>query len=172
MAHLLAGSDVRYEVGDEHPLSGLLVPDLALDDGRRIAELLHDARPVLLDLSGGALTPTGAGLGRPRRIWSPAPWPERPYGGMLIRPDGYVAWAAADVVDERSTLSRAAVGAGALVRAGHDLGSQADDDRCLFCAIGEYGVGSMSGLRSSMRSASIRAEPHAIVHPTWPCPVL
>ena len=45
MAHLLAGSDVRYEVGDEHPLSGLLVPDLALDDGRRLAELLHDARP-------------------------------------------------------------------------------------------------------------------------------
>jgi hypothetical protein len=83
---------VRYEVGDEHPLSGLLVPDLELDDGRRVAELLHDARPVLLDLSGGALTPAGSG------------WADRvdlvtgtiagkPYRGMLIRPDGYVAWA-------------------------------------------------------------------------------
>jgi 2-polyprenyl-6-methoxyphenol hydroxylase-like FAD-dependent oxidoreductase len=92
VAHMLAGSDVRYEVGDEHPLSGLLVPDLELDDGRRVAELLHDARPVLLDLSGGALTPAGSG------------WADRvdlvtgtiagePYGGMLIRPDGYVAWA-------------------------------------------------------------------------------
>ncbi len=35
-------------------LSGLMVPDLVLDDGRRVAELLHDARPVLLDLSGGS----------------------------------------------------------------------------------------------------------------------
>ena len=31
-----------------------MVPDLVLDDGRRVAELLHDARPVLLDLSGGS----------------------------------------------------------------------------------------------------------------------
>ena len=28
MAGLLAGSDVRYDVGDDHPLSGLMVPDL------------------------------------------------------------------------------------------------------------------------------------------------
>ena len=53
MAHLLAGSDVRYDVGDDHPLAGRLVPDLTLDDGRRVAELLHRGRPVLLDLSGG-----------------------------------------------------------------------------------------------------------------------
>ena len=29
-------------------------PTSSLDDGRRVAELLHDARPVLLDLSGGS----------------------------------------------------------------------------------------------------------------------
>lgn len=39
--------------GDDHPLSGWPVPELTLDDGRRVAELLHDARPVLLDLAGG-----------------------------------------------------------------------------------------------------------------------
>jgi 2-polyprenyl-6-methoxyphenol hydroxylase-like FAD-dependent oxidoreductase len=107
VAHLLAGSDVRYEVGDGHPLSGLMVPDLALDDGRRVAELLHDARPVLLDLSGGAVTPTAEG------------WADRvdlitgtiagePYGGMLIRPDGYVAWAGdeVDLDGLRSALER------------------------------------------------------------------
>ncbi len=54
MAALLAGSDVRYDMGDDHPLSGHLVPDLTLEDGRRVAELLHDARPVLLDLDGSA----------------------------------------------------------------------------------------------------------------------
>jgi len=87
MAHLLAGSDVRYDVGDAHPLSGRLVPDLVLDDGRRVAELMHDARPVLLDLSGtlevehdrvDVVTGTVA---------------DRPAAAMLIRPDGYVAWA-------------------------------------------------------------------------------
>jgi hypothetical protein len=98
MAHLLAGSDVRYEVGDEHPLSGLLVPDIALDDGRRLADLLHDARPVLLDLTGGALLSTGSGWADRVSLVSGSMAAE-PYGGMLIRPDGYVAWAA-DVVDE------------------------------------------------------------------------
>ena len=41
MAHLLAGSDVRYDVGSDHPLAGRLVPDVTLDDGRRVAEMLH-----------------------------------------------------------------------------------------------------------------------------------
>jgi 2-polyprenyl-6-methoxyphenol hydroxylase-like FAD-dependent oxidoreductase len=93
MAHLLAGSDVRYEVGDEHPLSGLLVPDLELDDGRRIAELLHEARPVLLDLSGGTLAPSGAGWAD-RIVVINGTIAGEPFAGMLLRPDGYVAWAA------------------------------------------------------------------------------
>jgi hypothetical protein len=91
LAGLLAGSDVRYDVGDDHSLSGLLVPDLVLDDGRRIADLLHDARPVLLDLSGGAASAAAA-------AWSDrvnavtAAMTDGP-GALLIRPDGYVAWA-------------------------------------------------------------------------------
>ena len=61
MAHLLAGSDVRYDVGDDHPLAGRLAPDLTLGDGRRISELLHRGRPVLLDLSGGRVGETARG---------------------------------------------------------------------------------------------------------------
>ncbi|MGY4710305.1 FAD-dependent monooxygenase [Mycolicibacterium sp. CBM1] len=90
-AGLLAGSDVRYDVGDDHRLSGYLVPELTLDDGRRLAELLHDARPVLLDLSGGAATE--AARGHTDRVDVVA---GRLAGGpaaMLIRPDGYIAWA-------------------------------------------------------------------------------
>lgn len=92
LAHLLAGSDVRYDVGDSHPLAGQLVPDLTLSDGRRIAELMHRARPVLLDGTGGALAE------------SALPWRDRVdaviadgldvAAAMLIRPDGYIAWAA------------------------------------------------------------------------------
>ena len=91
MAALLAGSDVGYDVGDDHPLSGHLVPDLILDDGRRVAELLHDARPVLLDLDGGAdLAPGWAD----RVDTVSASIADRPAAAILIRPDGYVAWAA------------------------------------------------------------------------------
>jgi 2-polyprenyl-6-methoxyphenol hydroxylase-like FAD-dependent oxidoreductase len=88
MAHLLAGSDVRYDVGDDHPLSGRLVPDLTLDDGRRVADMLHAARPVLLDLAGG-LGVTHAAVDVVAGTMM-----NRPAAALLIRPDGYVAWAA------------------------------------------------------------------------------
>ncbi|MDT5334512.1 MAG: hypothetical protein QOD90_17, partial [Mycobacterium sp.] len=93
MAHLLAGSDVRYAIGDEHPLSGYLAPELQLDDGRRIAELLHDARPVLLDLSGGGLA-ANAKAWMDRVDVVAGSIADSPLAGLLIRPDGYVAWAA------------------------------------------------------------------------------
>ena len=94
LAGLLSGSDVRYDVGDDHPMSGLMVPDLDLDDGRRVAELLHGARPVLLDLSGG-VTAAAAGSWAERVDTVAAGMAEGP-AAMLIRPDGYVAWAADD----------------------------------------------------------------------------
>jgi 2-polyprenyl-6-methoxyphenol hydroxylase-like FAD-dependent oxidoreductase len=93
MAHLLAGSDVRYDVGNDHPLSGRLSPDVTLDDGRRLAELLHRGHPVLLDLSGGR-------MGDAARGWADrvdvvvAETAEADVCALLIRPDGYVAWAA------------------------------------------------------------------------------
>lgn len=92
MAKLLAGNDVRYDVADDHRLSGWLVPDLTLDDGRRVAELLHDARPVLLDLDG-AVADTARGW-TDRVDTVTASIAERPAAALLIRPDGYVAWAA------------------------------------------------------------------------------
>ena len=92
MAGLLAGSDVRYDVGDDHPLSGRLVPDLTLEDGRRVAELLHDARPVLLD-GDGAFADAARGWADRVDIIGAA-IADRPAAALLIRPDGYVAWAA------------------------------------------------------------------------------
>jgi 2-polyprenyl-6-methoxyphenol hydroxylase-like FAD-dependent oxidoreductase len=86
LAGLLAGSDVRYDVGDAHPLSGFMVPDFEFDDGRRVADLLHAARPVLLDFTG-ELTCDGVDV-------VAAAMSDRPAAALLIRPDGYVAWAA------------------------------------------------------------------------------
>lgn len=105
LAHLLAGSDMRYTVGDEHPLSGLLLPDLELDDGRRVAELLHEARPVLLDLSGALA------VSHPLVDVVTGTMTDGPAAAMLIRPDGYVVWAsdtteAADADNLRAALMR------------------------------------------------------------------
>jgi 2-polyprenyl-6-methoxyphenol hydroxylase-like FAD-dependent oxidoreductase len=113
------GSDVRYEtpagLGPPHPLAGWFAPDLRLDGGAtRVAELVRPARGVLLDLTAsGATLPDGPARGaRGAPTASDAlastasPWRDRvnvvagrpvseppPAAAMLIRPDGYVAWA-------------------------------------------------------------------------------
>jgi 2-polyprenyl-6-methoxyphenol hydroxylase-like FAD-dependent oxidoreductase len=102
---MMAGLDVRYELGDGHPLLGRRMPDLDIEtaDGPlRVYMLLHEARPVLLDL--GARAPSGLDIGpwadrvQVVRARYDGPW-ELPALGtvaaptaVLVRPDGYVAW--------------------------------------------------------------------------------
>src|SRR5690606_22710678 len=93
LAALLHGSDVRYGSGG-HPLTGRFVPDLALADGRRVAELMRRARPVLLDLGAG-VTVGGDGIDVVE-----ARADDPPADALLIRPDGYVAWAGAEGLAE------------------------------------------------------------------------
>ena len=50
---LISGLDVEYDLGEGHPLLGRRMPDLDLvtpDGPQRVFTLLHDARPVLLNL--------------------------------------------------------------------------------------------------------------------------
>jgi 2-polyprenyl-6-methoxyphenol hydroxylase-like FAD-dependent oxidoreductase len=97
----LLSLDVRYAVGGDgapaHPLVGGWAPDLPLgSDGGdlRLATLLHAARPVLLDLTAdGWLQAAAAGWAD--RVQLTAARSDEPLEGMLVRPDGYVAWAAA-----------------------------------------------------------------------------
>jgi 3-(3-hydroxy-phenyl)propionate hydroxylase len=103
LAGMISGLDIHYDLGEGHPLLGRRMPDLDLtsaDGSLRVFELLHDAKPVLLNLG----EPGGFEI---------APWAERVrlldagYAGtwelpvlglvaaptaVLIRPDGYVAW--------------------------------------------------------------------------------
>ncbi|MFF1881373.1 FAD-dependent monooxygenase [Pseudarthrobacter sp. NPDC058196] len=100
---LVTGLDVAYGPGTGHPLVGRRMPDLeiaAVEGSVRVFELLHQALPVLLELGGPALD-AGAWAGRVRHVsgtydgaWElpvlgvvPAPT------AVLVRPDGYVAWA-------------------------------------------------------------------------------
>ncbi len=100
IAELLAGTDVRYDVGDDHPSAGRPVPDLTFDDGRRVAALLHSGRAVLLDLTDGAAAAVAHGWAD-RVDAVNASMPEPPVAAMLIRPDGYIAWATDDFVSQQ-----------------------------------------------------------------------
>jgi 3-(3-hydroxy-phenyl)propionate hydroxylase len=102
-AGMLSGLDVRYDLGNGHPLVGRRMPDLDVvteDGATRVFVLLHDARPLLVNFGAAS-------------AFDSSPWPrvrmveathnggwELPVVGevpappaTLIRPDGYVAWA-------------------------------------------------------------------------------
>jgi len=96
---LVAGTDIRYPFPNpnHHPMTGTFAPDLPLrsDQGTTsVADLMHPARPVLLDLAGRAE------LREPARGWQhrvdihTAQTVDRPADALLIRPDAYIAWAA------------------------------------------------------------------------------
>jgi len=103
IAAMMSSLDIHYDLGEGHPLLGRRMPDLDLvtpGGTVRAFTLLHDARPVLLNLGA----PGGLDI---------TPWADRvqlinaKYAGVwelpvlgavtaptavLIRPDGHVAW--------------------------------------------------------------------------------
>ncbi|HEY6476885.1 MAG TPA: FAD-dependent monooxygenase [Polyangia bacterium] len=104
-AAMMSGLDIRYDLGEGHPLLGRRMPDLDLrtaDGPRRVFALLREARPVLLNLGDPGTLEVAS-----------SPWADRvqrvdgQYAGawelpvlgtvaaptaVLIRPDGHVAW--------------------------------------------------------------------------------
>ncbi len=103
LAGLLSGLDVGYDLGEGHPLLGRRMPDLDLATAhgqRRVFELLHDARPVLLNLGAPDSIDITPWTDRVQHINADhtAAW-ELPVIGTVtapvavsIRPDGRVAW--------------------------------------------------------------------------------
>lgn len=91
----LQGNDVRYDmrVGALHAWVGGFVPNLELDDSRRIADLMHRARAVLIDLADRPALRAEAARHAHSVDVVLVPRKDRPLDTMLIRPDGHVAWA-------------------------------------------------------------------------------
>ena len=102
-AAMMFGLDIQYDFGEGHPLLGRRMPDLDLVTSKgalRVFTLLHDARPVLLNLAEPGGFDITAWADRVQSIDAryAGPW-ELPVLGtvtaptaVLIRPDGYVAW--------------------------------------------------------------------------------
>jgi 2-polyprenyl-6-methoxyphenol hydroxylase-like FAD-dependent oxidoreductase len=104
LAGMLSGLDIHYDLGEGHPLLGRRMPDLDLvsaDGPLRVFTLLHDARPVLLDLGASSGFDSTPWAGRVQVVdadydgeWElPVIGAVAPPAAVLIRPDGYVAWA-------------------------------------------------------------------------------
>ncbi|MER7248495.1 FAD-dependent monooxygenase [Kribbella sp. NPDC000426] len=118
IADLITGADIRYYDG-AHPLTGRWAPDLSIEAAApassslgsalapstsarvRLAELMRSGRPVLLDLTpNGAFAATAV----PDQVDVITGRSDRQIA-LLIRPDGYVAWAAeGDGAAERDGL--------------------------------------------------------------------
>lgn len=112
IADLMAGTDVRYDMGEPDPAAatGWFAPDLDLTtaDGHshRLSELRRDARPLLLDLSGGSELAAAVAPWSDRVVRLAAGTVTSPAPALLIRPDGYVAWSGADPDGLASALGR------------------------------------------------------------------
>jgi 3-(3-hydroxy-phenyl)propionate hydroxylase len=101
---MMSGLDIRYELGQGHPLLGRRMPDLDVvtaSGPRRVFSFLHKAQPILLNF----VAPRAIDIVR----WSKrVQYVDAQYAGkwelpvlgevaapaaVLVRPDGYVAWA-------------------------------------------------------------------------------
>jgi 3-(3-hydroxy-phenyl)propionate hydroxylase len=103
LAAEMSGLGVHYDLGEGHPLLGRRMPDLDLvtvGGTLQVFTLLHNARPVLLNLGGPGSFDIPRWADRVQLIdakyvgtWElPAIGTVAAPTAVLIRPDGYVAW--------------------------------------------------------------------------------
>jgi len=103
LVDLVSGAENRY-VGaldaPAHPLVGHWVPDFAVANGEgthRIAELARDGRPLLVDLTeGGVVAAAVADVADRLTVAVGRPVGDVAATALLVRPDGYVAWATSE----------------------------------------------------------------------------
>lgn len=104
LAGIISGLDIHYDLGEGHPLLGRRMPDLDLvtaDGPVRVFQLLHGAKPVLLNLAQPGDFDLSPWADRVQLIdaeyvglWElPVLGAVTAPGAVLIRPDGYAAWA-------------------------------------------------------------------------------
>ena len=117
LADFVSGAENRYTDGaldaPAHPLVGRWVPDFAVANAggsRCIAELARDGRPLLVDLTeGGVVAVSVADVADQLTVSVGRPVGDVAGTALLVRPDGYLAWAtsaAPDCEEPRGVLAR------------------------------------------------------------------
>ncbi|MFC5663104.1 FAD-dependent monooxygenase [Kitasatospora misakiensis] len=115
---MITAVDIRYDLGadlpggqvsqgsrggGDHELLGLRMRDVPLSDGRRLYDLMHTGRGLLLDRTGGRLTVNGWADRVDHVVDGEGAEPDAP--ALLLRPDGHVAWAGDDQRELEAALS-------------------------------------------------------------------
>jgi 2-polyprenyl-6-methoxyphenol hydroxylase-like FAD-dependent oxidoreductase len=97
------GVFTHYNLGGDHPLVGYSVPNFEFGDGAKIGELMHDGQGILLDFNMNASLKTLASEYGDQMKYVSGPAKEQ-FGlsAVLIRPDGFIAWASDSDPDEQS----------------------------------------------------------------------
>ncbi|TAY17650.1 FAD-dependent oxidoreductase [Rhizobium leguminosarum] len=101
------GVSLRYDLGSSHPLVGRSAPDFELADGTKLGDRLRQGKGLLLDFDAGA--PLQALASRWNGITYVAGDARDRLGlsALLVRPDGFVAWAGEAVPDNEEAAQAA-----------------------------------------------------------------
>ncbi len=103
-AAMMSGLDIHYDLGSEHPLIGRRMPDLDVVTAHgplRVFSLLHRGRAALINFGEQGGIEVSGWADRVRLVDAKyvGTWEDPALGvvtcpaAVLVRPDGYVAWA-------------------------------------------------------------------------------
>jgi 2-polyprenyl-6-methoxyphenol hydroxylase-like FAD-dependent oxidoreductase len=100
-AEKVSGISLHYKLPGDHPLIGRSMPDLVFEDDTRAGDLLHEGTGLLLELRGNKELNGNEELATLAEQWkdrvryaSAKAKDNKNLAVILVRPDGFVAWAA------------------------------------------------------------------------------
>jgi 2-polyprenyl-6-methoxyphenol hydroxylase-like FAD-dependent oxidoreductase len=100
------GATLKYDLSEEHPVVGRSCPDFELEDGTKVGTLLRDGKGLLLDF-GRSLHGLDGRWGERVRYVAGEAKDRLGLTALLVRPDGFVAWAS-DTTPNSEAVTRAA----------------------------------------------------------------
>ncbi len=109
LSDLISGAENRYATDpDAHPLVGYWVPDFGVANASgkwRVAELARTGRPLLLDFTDRGEVAAAVGeIADQLTVAAGQPVGEVAATAILVRPDGYVAWASSAAAPDTDEL--------------------------------------------------------------------
>ncbi|MGC4044518.1 MAG: FAD-dependent monooxygenase [Armatimonas sp.] len=102
------GVHTHYDLGGGHSLVGHSAPNFEFVDGTKLGELMHDGKGILLDFQGSAALMSLAEEYSSLLKYVPSHAKEQlGLNALLIRPDGYIAWASDSREPDMQSLRQA-----------------------------------------------------------------
>jgi len=109
MAGRVWGMGLHYNFDGKHPITGYSCPNFEFEDGTTLGDLMHTGKTILLDFTNDTALKNFADAfaGQLQYISSRATQ-QLGLSAVLVRPDGFIAWASADGDLDYDSLQEAA----------------------------------------------------------------